>query len=702
MNFKKKSLGLLVLAAMSTIVLPAEAATKLENIKVNNSLASQTRIEFQFDGPVAGYQDRLQYSPERLVINLNDAESALQVNDLQIDTKGINDVKVAPNGANLDVTVSLDDLVPYEVTQSGNSLFVTLGQDPRVTAVQNGITSPKILNNSGDSIAAGINTINGINFKRSGNGDALIIVNLQNKNAALELIEKGTHLQAKFHGSDVLDDLLAVMDVADYATMVKSIDVSETVDGAVLDLALVSSEFSSKYTQSDESVVITVSKKKPVVKPDMKPVYSGKMLSLSFQDIPVRNALKILAEEIKINLVMNDSVQGNITVNFDGVPWDQALDTILRVKGLDKRLEGNILLVGGQQELADYEQKQLEEMQKLAAKEPLITEYIQVNYAKAADFVKLISTEDSETSISASDSNSYGSSNSMDSGESLLSSRGTVTVDERTNTIIIKDTERSIANIKRLIETLDTPVEQVVIEARIVTIEEGLSRELGVSWELGNNQGSAEYDGDELTYGTKGSKWFSAGQSNLASPSNPALALAKISENFALGLWISALESENKTEIIASPRVTTTSQKTAIIEKGYEIPSLTSASSGATTVEWKKAVLSLEVTPQITPDDSVFLDLTIKQDELGDTIRTATGEAISISTNTVNTQVLVGNGETLVLGGIFQQTIQRTVSQIPLLGDIPLVGWLFKSTKNSNNKREILIFVTPHIVRTQQ
>jgi type IV pilus assembly protein PilQ len=702
MNFKKKSLGLLVLAAMSTIVLPAEAATKLENIKVNNSLASQTRIEFQFDGPVAGYQDRLQYSPERLVINLNDAESALQVNDLQIDTKGINDVKVAPNGANLDVTVSLDDLVPYEVTQSGNSLFVTLGQDPRVTAVQNGITSPKILNNSGDSIAAGINTINGINFKRSGNGDALIIVNLQNKNAALELIEKGTHLQAKFHGSDVLDDLLAVMDVADYATMVKSIDVSETVDGAVLDLALVSSEFSSKYTQSDESVVITVSKKKPVVKPDMKPVYSGKMLSLSFQDIPVRNALKILAEEIKINLVMNDSVQGNITVNFDGVPWDQALDTILRVKGLDKRLEGNILLVGGQQELADYEQKQLEEMQKLAAKEPLITEYIQVNYAKAADFVKLISTDDSETSISASDSNSYGSSNSMDSGESLLSSRGTVTVDERTNTIIIKDTERSIANIKRLIETLDTPIEQVVIEARIVTIEEGLSRELGVSWELGNNQGSAEYDGDELTYGTKGSKWFSAGQSNLASPSNPALALAKISENFALGLWISALESENKTEIIASPRVTTTSQKTAIIEKGYEIPSLTSASSGATTVEWKKAVLSLEVTPQITPDDSVFLDLTIKQDELGDTIRTATGEAISISTNTVNTQVLVGNGETLVLGGIFQQTIQRTVSQIPLLGDIPLVGWLFKSTKNSNNKREILIFVTPHIVRTQQ
>lgn len=703
MNFQKKNLGLLVLAAMASMALPAEAATKLENIKVNNSLASQTRLEFQFDGPVAGYQDRLQYSPEQLVLNLNDAESGLQHNEISVDTKAINDIKVVPNGANLDVTVSLETLVPYEVSQSGNSLYVTLGQDPRVTAVQNGVTSPSILNSSTDSVVAGINQIKGINFKRGANGEALLIVSLQNKNAALELIEKGTHLQAKFHGSDVVDDLLAVMDVADYATVVKSIDVSEAVDGAVLDLALNTSEFTAKYDQSGETVVVTVSKKKPVIKPDQGPKYTGKLLSLSFQDIPVRNALKILAEEIKINLVMNDTVAGNITVNFDSVPWDQALDTILRVKGLDKRIEGNILLVGTQDELAAYEQKKLEEMEKRAAKEPLITEYIQINYAKAVDFVKLISTKDSETSIAAADSSVYGSSNSVESDESLLSARGTVTVDERTNTLIIKDTERSIANIRRLIETLDTPIEQVVIEARIVTIEDSATADLGVNWSVSNNRGDIAYDGNKYSSEPNSGKWFGGGETSFSQVSNGAvLAIGKISENLSLDLTLSALETENKTETIASPRITTTNQKEAIIEKGFEIPSLTSASSGATTVEWKKAVLSLAVTPQITPDDSVFLDLEIKQDDLGSTVQTGTGTAVSIATNTVTTQVLVGNGETLVIGGIFQQTLSRTVQKVPLLGDIPLLGWLFKSVSNDNTKREILVFITPHIVKNQQ
>ena len=692
MNFQMKKLGLCVmLAGFASVVLPAEAATKLENVKVNNALANQTRIELQFDGPVGSYQDRLQYQPEQLVLNLSDSESALLKNKLPVNVNGINDVDVKADGNDLNVVVGLSSLVPYEVSQQGNSLYVTLGQDPRVVASMSGEKAPTIVSTKSTSVASGINRINGINFKRGSKGEGLMVVSLDNKNSALELTPKGTHLIAKFHGSTVANELLAVMNVADYATPITSVDVSEVADGTVLDFQVNTSEFDAKYDQTGDTVVISVGKKKPVIKVANEKKYSDKLLSLSFQDIPVRNALKILAEEIKFNLVMNDSV-GNITVNFDSVPWDQALDTILRVKGLDKRIDGTILLIGTQDELAKYEQKQLEEQEKKSAKEPLVTEYIQVNYAKAADFVKLLSTKDSELSISADNASSYGnSSNGADSSESLLSARGTVTVDERTNTLIIKDTEASIANVKRLIQTLDTPVQQVVIEARLVSVDESVGEELGVKWNVSNAHGSSSNPTD--------GKWFAGGTSTFSTPSQGGtISLGRLTKNFALDLTLAAYESENRTDVIASPRVTTTNQKEALIEQGYEIPSLTSASSGATTIEWKKAVLSLKVTPQITPDDSVFLDLEITQDEIGETVTTVAGQAASIQTRSIETSVLVGNGETLVLGGIFQQTITRNTKKIPLLGDIPVVGWLFKSVNNKNQKREVLIFITPHIV----
>lgn len=693
MNFQMKKLGLCVmLAGFASVVLPAEAATKLENVKVNNALANQTRIELQFDGPVGSYQDRLQYQPEQLVLNLSDSESALLKNKLPVNVNGINDVDVKADGNDLNVFVGLSSLVPYEVSQQGNSLYVTLGQDPRVVASMSGEKAPTIVSTKSTSVASGINRINGINFKRGSKGEGLMVVSLDNKNSALELTPKGTHLIAKFHGSTVANELLAVMNVADYATPITSVDVSEVADGTVLDFQVNTSEFDAKYDQTGDTVVISVGKKKPVIKVANEKKYSDKLLSLSFQDIPVRNALKILAEEIKFNLVMNDSVGGNITVNFDSVPWDQALDTILRVKGLDKRIDGTILLIGTQDELAKYEQKQLEEQEKKSAKEPLVTEYIQVNYAKAADFVKLLSTKDSELSISADNASSYGnSSNGADSSESLLSARGTVTVDERTNTLIIKDTEASIANVKRLIQTLDTPVQQVVIEARLVSVDESVGEELGVKWNVSNAHGSSSNPTD--------GKWFAGGTSTFSTPSQGGtISLGRLTKNFALDLTLAAYESENRTDVIASPRVTTTNQKEALIEQGYEIPSLTSASSGATTIEWKKAVLSLKVTPQITPDDSVFLDLEITQDEIGETVTTVAGQAASIQTRSIETSVLVGNGETLVLGGIFQQTITRNTQKIPLLGDIPVVGWLFKSVNNKNQKREVLIFITPHIV----
>lgn len=697
MNLQKNKLGLFVmLATVAGVVLPAEAATKLENVKVNDQYASQTKIELQFDGPIGSYQDRLQYQPEQLIINLSDAESALLKDSLDVNVRGINKMNVTQNGDGLDVVFGLDSLVPYEVSQQNNSLYVTIGNDPRVTAARNGVTSSDIVKTNADrSVAGGINRINGLSFKKNSAGDGLVVVNLDNKSAALDLQNKGSHLIAKFHGTNVAPDLLAVMDVADYATQVKSIDVSQTADGAVLDMTMYNSEYDAKYDQSGETIVINVAKKKPVIKLDNTQKYSGKLISLSFQDVPVRSALKVLAQEVNLNLVMNDSVGGNITINFDSVPWDQALDTILRVKGLDKRVEGTILLIGSQDELAQYEQKQLEEQDKKTAKEPLVTEFIQVNYAKAADFVKLISTKDSELSIRANSVNNINGSSGSDSNDSLLSARGTVTVDERTNTLIIKDTEASIANIKRLVETLDTPVQQVVIEARIVSIDESAETALGINWQMDTNNGT-------LNTGkpNNSEKWYAGSGTQTDVPADGGtFSLGRITKNFAINLALKALETEKRTDIISSPRITTTNQKEAYIEQGYEIPSITSASSGATTIEWKKAVLSLKVTPQITPDDSVFLDLKITQDDKGDEVKSFGTSSLSIETRELETQVLVGNGETLVLGGIFQQSVSRTVKKVPLLGDIPVLGWLFKSVDNTNSKREVLVFITPHILK---
>ena len=697
MNLQKNKLGLFVmLATVAGVVLPAEAATKLENVKVNDQYASQTKIELQFDGPIGSYQDRLQYQPEQLIINLSDAESALLKDSLDVNVRGINKMNVTQNGDGLDVVFGLDSLVPYEVSQQNNSLYVTIGNDPRVTAARNGVTSSDIVKTNADrSVAGGINRINGLSFKKNSAGDGLVVVNLDNKSAALDLQNKGSHLIAKFHGTNVAPDLLAVMDVADYATQVKSIDVSQTSDGAVLDMTMYNSEYDAKYDQSGETIVINVAKKKPVIKLDNTQKYSGKLISLSFQDVPVRSALKVLAQEVNLNLVMNDSVGGNITINFDSVPWDQALDTILRVKGLDKRVEGTILLIGSQDELAQYEQKQLEEQDKKTAKEPLVTEFIQVNYAKAADFVKLISTKDSELSIRANSVNNINGSSGADSNDSLLSARGTVTVDERTNTLIIKDTEASIANIKRLVETLDTPVQQVVIEARIVSIDESAETALGINWQMDTNNGT-------LNTGkpNNSEKWYAGSGTQTDVPADGGtFSLGRITKNFAINLALKALETEKRTDIISSPRITTTNQKEAYIEQGYEIPSITASSAGNTTIEWKKAVLSLKVTPQITPDDSVFLDLKITQDDKGDEVKSFGTTSLSIETRELETQVLVGNGETLVLGGIFQQSVSRTVKKVPLLGDIPVLGWLFKSVDNTNSKREVLVFITPHILK---
>ena len=405
-------------------------------------------------------------------------------------------------------------------------------------------------------------------------------------------------------------------------------------------------------------------------------------MTLNFQDISVRAALQIIAGYNDFNLVTSDSVTGNITLRLDGVPWDQALDVVLRIKGLDKRMDGSILMVAPAEELAAREAKDLKAKQQVEDLEPLYSEYMRLNYAKAEDFADLLKTDIN----------------------SIITPRGSVSVDQRTNTLLVKDTVKSIENIRRMIETLDIPVQQVVIESRMVTVRDNVTEDLGVRWGFSDQQGS-----DGISGSLEGAETISNGvipdltdRLNVNLPiTNPAasigLHIAKLANGTLIDLELSALEEENKGEIIASPRIIAANQQKARIEQGTEIPYTESASSGATTVSFKKAVLSLEVTPHITPDNKVILDLIITQDTRGDTVQTGTGEAVSIDTQEIQTQVLVENGQTIVLGGIFQQQIINTTNKVPVLGDIPYVGRLFKSTSEFNEKRELLIFVTPKI-----
>ncbi len=702
MNQQKSRIGQLVmLAVLAGVWLPAEASTRLEQIKVNPLMEGQLQLELSFDQPVTSFVDRLKYQPNQLVLQVSDSSSAMSMSQIPVERQGVQKVNVVPNGTDLDVLVDLKQLMPYQITQSGNSLLVTLGQSEVVAPATTPVVTPAVTPAKAVAAAApashesaagnisSINRIKSIDFRRGKEGQGQLLIGLDNSSAAVDISSRGSHVIAKFHATAVADELVALMDVSDFATPVGKVDVSKQGKDIVLDLS-VSGGFDYRYDQSQNIFIVEVAPKKATAAAKAgaeKVKYQGKPISLNFQDVSIRTVLQLIADFNNFNLVTTDSVGGNITLRLDGVPWEQALDTVLKVKGLDKRLDGNILLVAPAKEIAEREKQTLERKNAVADLAPLVTEYIQINYAKAGEIAALLSDNKSTR---------------------LLSDRGAVSVDDRTNTLLVKDTADVIDHIKRMLEVLDIPVKQVIIEARMVTIDDGVDEELGVRWgvtkaeENGSISGTIEGN-DSVANGTVPSGDDVSDRLNVNLPvanaaGSIAFQVAKLADGTLLDLELSALETENKAEIIASPRVTTANQKEAIIEQGTEFPSNTSASSGATTVEWKKAVLSLKVTPHITPDNRVILDLTVTQDTLGKEVKTGTGTGTAINTQQISTQVLVDNGETLVLGGIYQQTIKKDVTKVPLLGDIPGVGVLFRNTTESNSKRELLIFVTPKIV----
>lgn len=655
----------------------ASAAPLLYDVRYNPLLKGETELQLVFDEELQ-QQPAVQVfnSPARIELLFDGVELDEGLTNIAINQAGISNITSMMTSAGLKVTINLDRLKIYETEVNNNLVSIRISDNP---------LTEQILTTSEDEPAYTSNYINGIqaiDFRRGEKGEAKVLVYLQDTQAAVEVHESGGKIIAEFHHTDILDDLLYELDVLDFGTVVSSIETFKE-DNLTRLVIEPNTAFAYTYQQIENIFTLTVEKDETQnAYLDGGKEYLGRPMTLNFQDISVRAVLQIIAGYNDFNLVTSDSVTGNITLRLDGVPWDQALDVVLRIKGLDKRMDGSILMVAPSEELAAREAKELKAKQQVEDLEPLYSEYIRLNYAKAEDFADLLKTDTN----------------------SIITARGSVSVDQRTNTLLMKDTAKSIESVRRMVETLDIPVKQVVIEARMVTVRDNVTEDLGVRWGFSDQQGS-----DGVSGTLEGAETISNGnipslsdRLNVNLPvANPSASIgmhiAKLANGTLIDLELTALEEENKGEIIASPRITAANQQKARIEQGTEIPYVESASSGATTVSFKKAVLSLEVTPHITPDNKVILNLIITQDTRGDTVQTGTGPAVAIDTQQIETQVLVENGQTVVLGGIFQQQIINSTKKVPLLGDLPYVGRLFKSTSEFNEKRELLIFVTPKI-----
>ncbi|WP_143870810.1 type IV pilus secretin PilQ [Catenovulum sediminis] len=653
------------------LLLPVKtfAMSVLYEVKYNPIMAGETELEFVFDQKLQTEPNiQVLNNPSRIQIDIDDADFENYLAEIPINIAGVEQVKIEYIDESIRINILLDSLKVYQTRIEGERFYVHVSDNAGFNKKQ--------------TKEAFLNKIQALDFRHGKNDSGRVLVFLQSSMAAVDVQEKQDKIIVAFHNTDILPDLLYKMDVTDFGTIVDSVETHKGRTQTRIEIKT-NKPFTYQYQQLDN--IFTLEIEEDSVQGGLLATekYEGAPISLNFQDIEVRTVLQIIADYNGFNLVTSDSVSGNVTLRLDGVPWDQALDIILKVKGLDKRMEGTILLVAPSDEITAREAKELEAKKQVDQLSPLYSEFIQVNYAKASALVAMLTGDKAN----------------------MLSDRGSVSVDERTNTLLIRDTAKGIENIKKLVSILDVPVKQVTIESRIVTVNDNLSEELGVRWGFSDQQNSDGVSGslNGATSIANGTIPSITDRLNVNLPvTSPAgsigFSIAKLDDGTILDLELTALETENKGEIIASPRITTANQKTAYIEQGTEIPFVQASSSGATAVTFKKAVLSLEVTPQITPDNKIILDLVITQDTRGDTVATPTGSAVAIDTQEIGTQVLVDNGETIVLGGIYQQQMVSSEKKVPLLGDIPYLGRLFKTTTEFNEKKELLIFVTPRIV----
>ncbi|MGC4029140.1 MAG: type IV pilus secretin PilQ [Steroidobacteraceae bacterium] len=650
-------------------------------------------------------------NPARISFDLADTALAVPQRRIDVRSAGLDTILAAEAGGRTRLVLNLDRMLPYQTRVDGNRILVTLGDVARPA----GTAAATAARPAPVAATSARRSIQSLDFRRGNDGTGRVVVKLTDPRTQINLRQQGNQVIADFAGTDLPQSLQRRYDVADFATPVSSFDALHDASGARLVISG-SGDFEQLAYQADDQYIIELQPQRQVrAQVDDKPVYTGERMSANFQDIETRAFLQLLADTGGQNIVVSDSVSGSVTMRLQNVPWDQALDVVLRLKGLDKRKQDNVIIVAPAEELSAREKADLAAKKDIQELAPLRTEYLQVNYAKAGDIASLIRAQGGAGAASSG-------------GKSLLSGRGSVTIDERTNTLLIQDTADSIANIRQLVATLDIPVRQVLIEARIVVVSEDFARDLGVR---AGFTGTARNGNDGL-YSTTGTAAaadtiLSSALTNLSGGSgspypvkvptgstasnrynvnmpiaNPAgsLALMVLGSDYIVDLELSAAQSEGKGEVVSSPRVITANQKEALIAQGTEIPYQEAASSGAATIQFKKAELSLRVTPLITPDNRLILDINVQKDRVGQVIVTTGGVNVpSIDTSEISTTVFIGDGQTVVLGGILETERRENEKKVPYLGDVPVLGRLFKTTSRVSNKDELLIFVTPKILR---
>jgi len=686
MNTTLSRLGAPVLAAF---ISPALLAANLNALDVAALPGDRVELRLAFDEPVAMPRGYTLDQPARIALDLPGVSSNLGTKNRELGVGNARSVTVVEAQGRTRLVVNLTSLMPYSTRVDGNNLFIVLGEgvSNSTPALASAAAPPPVTKPASVKPMGAGKAIENIDFRRGEDGAGDVIISLSDPSINPTIEEQGGKIRVVFNKVQLPDSLRARLDVQDFATPVRFVESARLADAANIVI-----EPTGRYDylayQTDSKLTISV---KPLTEDEADKrkadrfVYSGEKLSLNFQDIDVRSVLQLIADFTDLNLVASDTVNGNITLRLQNVPWDQALDLVLKTKGLDKRQVGNVLLVAPADEIAARERQELESQRQIAELAPLRREVVQVNYAKAADIARLFQSV----------------TNSSASGED----RGSIAVDDRTNNIIAYQTQDRLDELRRIVAQLDIPVRQVMIEARIVEANVDYDKSLGVNW-----RGARVGDNNFVVGGVGGNR--------VGAGNNPATALGTfvdlgatgattgigigfITDNTILDLQLSAMEKTGNGEIVSQPKVVTSDKETAKILKGAEVPYQEASSSGATSTSFKEAALSLEVTPQITPDNRIIMEVKVTKDEPDFSQAASTGGVPSIRKNEVNAKVLVADGETIVIGGVFSNTQSKSVDKVPFLGDLPFVGRVFRRDLVQDRKSELLVFITPRIMNNQ-
>ncbi|MCG4452330.1 type IV pilus secretin PilQ [Pseudomonas sp. MMS21-TM103] len=685
MNSPLSHLGISLLVLLLS---PALLAADLQGLDVSALPGDRVELKLTFDEPVLAPRGYTIEQPARIALDFPGVSSKLGAKNRELGVGNARSVTVVEAKDRTRLIINLTSLAPYKTRADGNNLYVVIGEGASGSASARPATAAAVVSTAAPtkSYAAQGKAIRNIDFQRGEQGEGNVVITLSDASVSPDIQEQGGKIRLDFARTQLPEALRVRLDVKDFATPVQFVSATGSADKASIVIEPTGFYDYLAY-QTDNTLTLSI---KPLTQDEVETrkserfAYTGEKLSLNFQDIDVRSVLQLIADFTDLNLVASDTVQGNITLRLQNVPWDQALDLVLKTKGLDKRKVGNVLLVAPADEIAARERQELESQKQIAELAPLRRELIQVNYAKASDMAKLFQ--------------------SVTSGEGRADERGSITVDDRTNSIIAYQTQDRLDELRRIVAQLDIPVRQVMVEARIVEANVDFDKALGVEWRgvsLGDNNfivgGSNSLvknsDPLEIDAGT----FVDLG----ATGRNVGLNLGFITNNTLLDLELSAMEKTGNGEVISQPKVVTSDKETAKILKGSEIPYQEASSSGATSTSFKQAALSLEVTPQITPDNRIIMEVKVTKDAPDFSNAAASGGVPAITKNEVNAKVLVADGETIVIGGVFTNTQSKSVDKVPFLGDIPYLGALFRRDLVKDSKSELLIFLTPRIMNTQ-